>query len=251
MPLTPELIGQIAIVALCLAIGGVLKGATGAGAPILAVPAITALFDVRLAIAMMCMPNVLTNGWQAWRFRESLPPRRFIVPFVGGGVAGVIAGTLLLATLPADKLSMLVGLAVSGYVAIRLARPHWRIERPQADRLALPVGMAGGFLQGASGLSAPVSLTFLNAMRLERPAFIATVSLFFTMFGLVQTVALSSARLLSATELLFSFLALAPIWAAMPLGAWLARRMPPEAFDRIILVLLSGIALKLLAGAVV
>lgn len=243
------IIGEILLVALCLAIGGVIKGATGAGAPLLAVPALAALFDVRFAIVVMSMPNLLTNAWQAWRFRDSLPPRRFMVPFVGGGMAGVVAGTLLLASVPAEKLSIMVALAVVGYVAVRLAKPHWKIEQPRADKLALPVGIAGGFLQGTSGLSAPISLTFLNAMRLDRSTFIATISLFFTTFGAVQIVALVASHLLSGTEFVYSLLALLPLWGAMPLGAFLAKRMSPAVFDRFILALLGALALKLVYGA--
>jgi uncharacterized membrane protein YfcA len=156
---------------------------------------------------------------------------------------------LLLSFIPAEKLSLLVALAVTLYVALRFARPEWKIEMARATRLALPVGAAGGFLQGASGLSAPISLTFLNAMRLERSAFIAIISLFFTSFGLVQLLALSATHLFSRTDLLYSLLALIPICAAMPLGASLARRLPPAVFDRLILVLLTLLVLKLVVDA--
>jgi uncharacterized protein len=243
------IVGEVLLVILCLAIGGVLKGATGAGAPILAVPAITAMFDVRLAIAVLCVPNLLTNAWQAWRFRESLPPRTFTLSLIFGGMGGVIAGTLLLASVPVENLSILVAIAVAGYVAVRLGKPHWKIAMGRATQLALPVGIAAGFLQGASGMSAPISLTFLNAMRLERPAFIATVSLFFTTFGIVQILAMVANNLLSWMDMLYSVLALAPIWAAMPLGAYLAKRMSPAVFDRFILIMLSILAVKLVLDA--
>lgn len=244
------MIGEILLVAACLAIGGVIKGATGAGAPLLAVPALAALFDVRFAIVVMVMPNLLTNAWQAWRFRENLPAARFTAPFIVGGMGGVCAGTLLLSMVPAEKLSILVALAVSFYVVLRLTKPGWKIEMGRASLLALPVGLAGGFLQGASGLSAPISLTFLNAMRLERSTFIAVISLFFSTFGMVQIVALFASHLLSRTDLAYSMLALIPLWAAMPLGAGLARRMPPAVFDRLILTLLTLLAAKLLWSAV-
>jgi uncharacterized membrane protein YfcA len=247
--LSPALIGEILLVFVCLAIGGILKGATGAGAPILAVPALVALFDVRFAIAVMVMPNLLTNLWQAWRFRESLPVAAFTAPLVLGGIGGVVAGTLLLAAMPAERLQILVALSVFGYVALRFARPDWMIGMERGKALALPAGLAAGFLQGASGLSAPISLTFLNAMRLERSAFIATISLFFTMFGAVQLVALSAGNMMSWMELLYSFLALVPIWAAMPLGVVLSRRMSAAVFDRVILGLLTAIALKLTMDA--
>lgn len=243
-------IGEILLVSACLAVGGILKGATGAGAPILAVPALVALFDVRFAIAVMVMPNLLTNLWQAWRFRGHLPPAAFTVPLVAGGMGGVVVGTWLLSIVPADRLQILVALTVAGYVVLRFARPHWKIAMNRAIQWALPAGLAAGFLQGASGLSAPASLTFLNAMRLERTTFIAVISLLFTTFGAVQLLALTLARLLSWMELLYSFLALIPLWAAMPLGVILARRMSPAVFDRLILGLLSAIALKLLIDAI-
>ena len=50
-------------------------------------------------------------------------------------------------------------------------------------------------------------------------------------------------------ELLYSVLALVPIWAAMPLGVFMAKRMSPAVFDRLILGLLSVLALKLMMDA--
>lgn len=208
-------------------------------------PALVALFDVRFAIAVMVMPNILTNAWQAWRFRASLPASRFTIPLVAGGILGVCAGTFLLSIVPAEDLSILVAVSVAGYVVLRLAKPDWKIGMPAAMHLALPAGMAAGFLQGASGLSAPISVTFLNAMRLERSTFVATISLFFTTFGFAQLIALLSSHLLSASDIAYSFLALIPIWAAMPLGARLARHISPQVFDRFILTLLSAFSLKL------
>src|SRR5262245_59669143 len=136
------MIGEFLIVSGCLAIGGVLKGATGAGAPILAVPAIAALFDVRFAIAVMVVPNILTNAWQAWYFRTSLPVSRFTIPLVAGGIGGVCAGTFLLSIVPAQKLSILVAISVAGYVILRLAKPDWKIGMAQAKHFALPAGLA-------------------------------------------------------------------------------------------------------------
>ena len=42
-------------------LGGTLKGATGAGAPIITIPVIAAFYDVRIAVIIMVIPNLLTN----------------------------------------------------------------------------------------------------------------------------------------------------------------------------------------------
>ena len=44
--------------------------------------------------------------------------------------------------------------------------------------------------------------------------------------------------------------AMVPLLGGMPIGAWLARRISKESFDKIILVLLGVIALKLIYDAI-
>ncbi|MGJ8585769.1 MAG: sulfite exporter TauE/SafE family protein [Marinosulfonomonas sp.] len=246
MPMDQTL--TVLTVALCLMLGGVLKGATGAGAPLLAVPALALLFDVRFAIIVMLVPNMMTNIWQGWKFRQHIPETTFMVPLLIGSVAGVLLGTYLLATVPLTVLPLFLAAAVFGYVALRLSRPDWVLGMPQAKRLALPVGTLAGVLQGASGISAPVSITFLNAIRLPRPVFIATISLFFAAFGVFQLLALWGSGVADAHGLLISLFALAPIAAGMPIGAQIAKRVSPAVFDKAILVLLSLIAVRLVLG---
>lgn len=241
---------QIAVAFLCLAVGGILKGATGAGAPVLVVPALTMMFDVRFAVVVMLMPNLITNLWQTWRFRHKRLPTGFNVRFAGSGAIGVIIGTLILANLSPEVLSLVVAFAVFAYIGFRFARPDWVIPFARARTLSIPAGLVAGMLQGASGLSAPVSLSFLNAMRLERPYFISTASIFFVSITVLQIPTLDTLGLLTWDRLLVSFAALVPILAFMPVGARIARRFSKDVFDRVILVLLACLAVKLVFDAV-
>ncbi|MEO3999521.1 sulfite exporter TauE/SafE family protein [Mesorhizobium sp. CAU 1732] len=241
---------QFLLVFICLALGGVLKGATGAGAPILAVPALAAVFDVKLAVVIMMMPNLLTNLWQGWQHRTHRLTGHLGWIFAAAGAAGALAGTFMLAWLPHETLSIIVALAVLGYVMIRLSRPGWTLSRRAGSRLAAPAGLVAGILQGSSGISAPVSITFLNAMRLERHAYIFTISTFFVAMTVVQIPALGYVGILSLPLITLSLAAVVPILAFMPVGAALARRLSPAAFDRAILLLLVGLALKLVYEAV-
>lgn len=240
---------ELLLVALCLALGGMLKGATGAGAPVLAVPALAAIFDVQTAVVLLLIPNLMTNVWQLWNYRKELPERGFVVPFIGAGLIGVAAGTWMLTELPSETLSVFVAIVVVLYIAFRMARPDWHLGTKAGRQLAFPAGIASGILQGASGISAPVSITFLNAMKLGRSGFIATISLLFLAFVMVQIPVLGVSGLLTVKLGLFSLLAVIPIFAAMPLGAILARRLSPEVFDRLILAFLGVLAVKLLFDA--
>ena len=59
------------------ALGGTLKGATGAGAPIITIPVIAAFYDVRIAVIIMVIPNLLTNISQIYQFRKTILPLFF------------------------------------------------------------------------------------------------------------------------------------------------------------------------------
>lgn len=237
---------ELLIVSACLAVGGILKGATGAGAPILAVPALAAFYDVRFAIVVMTIPNLVTNAMQAWQNHSHRLDRRFLVPFFGAAVVGVSLGTWALAGLDAGLLSLGVAFAVLAYVALRIFRSHWRLGMPQARRLALPFGLLSGLLQGVSGISAPVSVSFLSAMHLGRETFMSTVSLLFVTFALVQLPALTLAGILDASGLGLSVLALLPMLVGMPVGAALMRRLSREGFDRVVLALLAALAVYMI-----
>ena len=242
---------EILVVAACLAAGGILKGATGAGAPVLAVPAMAAIFDVKFAVVVMVVPNLMTNLWQGWRFRNSRPRGTLVWSFAVAGAVGVTLGTVILAALPQEALSLVVACSVLGYVAFRFARPDWRIPLALGKKLSAPAGVVAGMLQGASGISAPVSISFLNALALERPAFIATISIFFAVMSATQIPALATLGILTAHSLLFSLAALVPLLAFMPVGSKLAERLSPRIFDRIILILLAGLSAKLFYDAIV
>ncbi|MBZ5876218.1 sulfite exporter TauE/SafE family protein [Chromohalobacter israelensis] len=240
---------ELIVVFVCLALGGILKGATGAGAPMLVVPALTMMFDVQFAVVVMLVPNLITNLWQAWRFRKERLPGSFTWPFSAAGVLGVVTGTLILANLPPMILSLIVASSVFVYIFFRLIRPDWVISFGLAQKLSFPAGLTAGMLQGASGLSMPISVSFLNAMRLDRAYFISTVSVFFVCITALQIPTLEAIGFLTLDRLLISMAALLPILAFMPLGARIAQRLSKEVFDRIVLVLLGCLAVKLVIDA--
>lgn len=242
---------EMALLVGALAVGGVLKGATGAGVPVVAVPVMAALFDVKLAVAIMVTPNLVTNFWQMWQFRGHRLDGGFSWKYAAAGALGAVLGTVLLASLPGAVLMLGVAGAVLMYVALRLLKPGMRLALGTAQRLVWPVGTAAGMLQGAAGISAPISVSFLNAMRLERPVFIHTISVFFTVMSVAQLPALYAYGLITPALMGLGLATLLPVVVTIPLGAWLAQRLSPAAFDKVVLVLLSGLALRLIWDALV
>lgn len=232
-----------------LALGGILKGATGAGAPIIAVPVLAMFYNVPLAVAIFTLPNLLSNIWQAWQYRTHQISARFVWTFAGAGALGAVLGSFVLVWASSSALLLAIAGTVLFYIAFRLARPGWRLDMALAHVLCGPLGFLAGVLQGATGVSAPVSVTFLNAMKLERAQFIATVAVFFAAMATVQVPLLAGLGVLTWERAGLSLAALIPIVALMPVGAWLARRLSKDTFDKIILGILAVVAVRLILRA--
>jgi uncharacterized membrane protein YfcA len=243
-------LSSIIIMTVALAAGAVVKGATGMGLPLVALPVLTAAFGLQHAVGLMTIPLIVTNAWQTWRFRDERRSDRlaFMPWFLIGGAVGIGIGTWALTTLPERVLVLALGLLLLAYVVLRLFTPHWSLGPALARRLGPLAGIGGGILQGATGISAPVGVTFIHAMNLERQAHVFAVSAMFLTFSVVQLPSLWLAGVMRMEWMVQGLLALVPILLFMPLGQWASGKLSRAAFDRMILIFLGVIGLKMVLG---
>ena len=236
----------IIAILVAFALGGILKGATGAGAPIVTIPVIAAFYDVRIAVIIMVVPNLLTNIGQLYQFRKTILPSFFTVSFALGGGIGAFIGTILLANLSIKILTLSVAFIVIIYILLKLIVPSWKLIYEKATKLVFIMGTAGGVLQGTAGLSAPLSITFLNAMKLERNQFIPTISVYFGVMSIFQMPTLYYYDFLNFEIIAASLISTLVLLSFMPLGSWIAKSVSKENFDKITLILLAFIALRII-----
>jgi uncharacterized membrane protein YfcA len=240
-----DLITIIAIFT-AFALGGILKGATGAGAPIITIPVIAAFYDVRIAVIIMVIPNLLTNIGQLYQFRKTILPSFFTVSFALGGGIGAFLGTILLVSLPIKILTLSVAIIVIIYILLKIAVPSWKLVYGKAKKLVFIMGAGGGILQGSAGLSAPISITFLNSMKLERNQFIPTISVYFGVMSIFQMPTLYYYDFLNIEIIIVSVMSTIVLMCFMPLGSWIAKSISKETFDKVTLILLGFIALRII-----
>lgn len=246
MPTELSLIDLWGLGAICLALlaGGILKGATGAGMPILAVPVIATFYDVPTAVIILVIPNLFINLWQIYKFREYNIEPRLLRNFALAGALGAGIGTLMLAWISADVLSVSIAVIIFGYIALRLLKPSFSLPIVIARNLAWPAGIGGGILQGAVGLSGPVAVTFANSIKLDRPVFILLVSVFFAVMCVVQFPVQVAFGMVSWSGVVVGVVSLVPLLIGVHLGEIIGKRMNPIVFDRVILIMLAVLAVK-------
>ena len=236
----------ITAVLVAFSLGGILKGATGAGAPIITIPVIAAFYDVRIAVIIMVVPNLLTNIGQLYQFRKTILPKFFTLSFALGGGIGAFLGTILLVNLSIKILTLSVAFIVIIYILLKLIVPSWKLTYKKAEKLVFLMGTGGGVLQGTAGLSAPISITFLNSMKLERNQFIPTISVYFGVMSIFQMPTLYYYDFLNLEIIIVSFISTLVLLLFMPFGSWIAKSVSKESFDKITLILLGFIAFRII-----
>jgi uncharacterized protein len=184
------------------------------GLPLIAIPIASLFVDVEDAIVVIAFPNMLANAFLAVRERSSLPETRDLPMLATAGVAGAIAGTLLLVNIPEQPLVIAIIVAIVGYVVLFFAHPEFRVGPARSRRLAPVVGGVAGVFQGAVGISGPIVGSWIHSYRLPRGAHILSVTSLFFITGLTQLIVLIGSGELSG-RVVATLLACVPVFAAI------------------------------------
>ena len=119
-----------ALIATVVLVAAFIKGAIGFGFPSLATPLLSLVVDVKIAVVLLILPNIVMDGIQFARRGAPLATvRRFGGLLLSGGV-GIVLGTRVLTVLSPRAATVTLGLFVLAFVTRRvgvLERPHDRL----------------------------------------------------------------------------------------------------------------------------
>ena len=235
----------VIIMIVAFALGGLVKGATGAGSPVIAIPVLAVFFDAKLAVAIMAVPNLFSNLVQIKQFRRSVENLTFSFKLSAFGAFGCLGGTLFFILTSTRIIELLVAIITVLYVMLSFKKNSKKLSQQIAKKLAPPIGLLGGFVQGTCGVSAPIALAFLNAIGMKRAEFIFTISCFFGAMAAIQIVSLSFFNFMTWQLFLLGLLSLAPIFLGMSFGDRLTKKISSQSFEKLILVFLILLSLQI------
>ena len=235
----------IIIMIVAFTLGGLVKGATGAGSPVIAIPVLAVFFDAKLAVAIMAVPNLFSNLVQIKQFRRSVENLTFSLKLSAFGTLGCLGGTLFFILTNTRVIELLVAIITVLYVVLSFKKNSKKLSQQFAKKMIPPIGLLGGFVQGTCGVSAPIALAFLNATGMKRVEFIFTISCFFGAMAAIQIVSLSFFNFMTWQLFLLGLLSLAPIFLGMSLGDRLTKKISSQSFEKLILVFLILLSLQI------
>ena len=237
------------LVGTALLLAAFVKGATGLGFPLIATPMVALLLDIRIAVTILILPNILMDITQV--FRDGFPYailQRF-KSMIGLTIIGVFLGTMVLVLLPLWVLNLCLGIMVLVFVTSNLLKLDFTIP-PAAEKILSPmVGFLSGFLNGMTNAAGPVLAIYFYSLKLEKRNFVKSVATIFMITKASQLIAVSTWNLFNWNTLTLSLQVVLFTLLGFFAGLKTQDRVNQKTFSRGLMVLLSIIGLILITRA--
>lgn len=230
-----------------VAVAAFVKGAMGFGFPLIATPLLALATDVRTAVAVLLIPNIVMDGIQVVRRPGILGALRRHAGLLVAGVVGTVVGTHFLVLVSTRALLLILGLTLLAFVGLSGARPSWRLAPALERPLGPVVGLLAGTLGGLTNTPGVALTPYYYALGLPKHEFVRAIAATFLAFKLAQFGAVWQMGLLDRGRLLAAVPASAISLGLFALGLRAQDRVPQATFNRAVLALLTVVSLAMVA----
>ena len=236
---------EIAVVAVAFLLAGFSKGAIGMGMPPIAIGLMSFALPLESAIAIMVVPTMVTNIWQAIYGGGFRPLMRRFATMAVTAMVGILAVGLLLSDLGSPSTAGWVGVLLVLYSIIALT--PWRPSVPRrAEPWANPlIGLVSGAVAGSTGVAAVPFLPYMQSLDMDRHELVQALGIMFLFITGMLAVSLAMHGAYHMANSVAGVAAVAPTMVGVWIGQHARRRLSPETFRRIFIVgmLLVGLHL--------
>ncbi len=237
---SPVLIAAAASVVL---VAYVIRGITGFGSGLIAVPLLALLLPLKFVVPLILLldftASVVIGGFTFQRVLWS--EIGVLIPF---GVVGVVLGTSLLVSLPQQP--MLIVLAIFIFIFALRSLLGLRGDKPVSRAWAVPASLTGGTVGALFGTGGPPYVIYLTHRISDKSALRATLSALFFTEGVTRIVTFVIAGLLLSSQVWMAYLAALPLMlGALYLGGRVHVGLSPTGMTRLVggLLLVSSFSL--------
>ena len=229
----------LAYAAVAVYFAGIIKGLTGFGFSLLAVPVLVLLLGPRTAVPVIILLNAVTNVVLFIGSRKAASLRQ-IIPLIVTGIATVPIGMLLLLALDASVIKLVVG-CVTVLFALAFLTGFRRPVRNETRGFAV-AGVISGTLNGLISTGGPPVILFLTNQGVSKRPFRASLITYFLFLNIATVPIYFAGGLLSSSIAGYAMLLLPALFLGALTGSRLLSRIPERAFriTALVIVMIAG-----------
>lgn len=230
--LTPE---NIIALSLIIFIASVVRGFTGFGLALVAVPLIQFIMPVSDTAVFIAFINAIFSIIYFRRSRETVRGQPLVRMALWTGI-GVAAGTLILKFINPAYIQLVWGILII-FIVTALARgADFRIK---SDKSAMTLsGLLGGLLAGATGITGPPVAIILSSLKTPKEKFNALISVFILFAVSYALVFYLISGLVRTETFLLALCSVPALLAGLYTGDRLVSRISQQSFTRVVYVVL-------------
>ena len=226
-------------VVFCLA--GFVKGMVGLGLPTVSLGLLSIIVDLPTAMAMLVMPSLATNVWQALAGGQIGALWRRLWRFLLMAVVMVHLGAQLSTLVETQFLHRCLGALLLLYAISGLMTKPPQLS-PRLEMILGPVcGAINGLLTGLTGTLFVPGVMFLQSIGLPRDALVQAMGMLFAASTASLGLALYRHNLMPLSLGILSAAALLPALIGMQIGLGLRQRLSQDLFRQLFLIALGGL----------
>ncbi|MGA7167097.1 MAG: sulfite exporter TauE/SafE family protein [Pseudolabrys sp.] len=228
-------------------LAGFVKGVIGLGLPTVSIGLLGLLMTPAQAAAILVVPSLVTNVWQAAVGGTLLALARRLWPLLAGTCIGTVIGVALLTRDDNGRASVWLGLVLAIYAVLGLVKVQFSVPRHAETWLGLLMGTATGAITVATGIFVMPGTPYLQSMQFDRDRLVQALGLSFTVSTITLAAALAYTGHVQKSLAWPSIVALAAALVGMGLGQLTRGRIKAETFRLCFFVglMLLGIHLAL------
>lgn len=231
-------------VALASLLAGLVKGTSGFGSSLVALPLLTLFYDTQTVVIMMLTFNVLLNFLLHFEHKTfSLEHIKGIYVLTIFGVLFTFVGIYLLGNLEENIIRIIAFLLIVFAILNKVFSLHINLrDTPFMQAVA---GLFSGLGNGIASIDGPPVVFYLTSVKADKKKFKSTLATYFMILAIMSVVSLIITSQYKR-DMLFD-LAFVGFFAAIGtvLGMWISTKLNEEKFQKYVTVLLILLAISM------
>lgn len=229
---------------------GAVKGMVGVGFPVVAMSILTVFMDPVVAIALVSIPVLVTNAWQAFQADNYIAVFRRFWPLITTMVVGTSMGGLAVAHVNTNVLLGVIGVLAVLFSLFSVLSPNLSIPAGKEKLFGAVTGIGTGIVGGLTTVHGPPVMMYLLALNLKKDEFVGAVGLIWFCASIPMVGAYLYQGVLGPNEILWSVLALIPALAGLYFGQLLREKINQNVFKNVLVFTLFVIGCNLIRRSI-
>ena len=241
---------SIFLISVIFLFAGFVKGTSGIGLPAISLAFLTMFMGIKVAIALVVMPGLLTNFWQVFgRFKIKNIIIRMWPLLIFLFIFSLLGARILVNN--SEILTLLLGVILSFYATISLIKKNEITIPVKYEKLiGAFAGALGGFFGGSTGTFIFPLALYVYSLKMNKNEFLQTIALVLISASLFLGIALTGNKLWTLELFLYSSYAVLPSFIGMYIGRNLQFLLNEDLFRKIFLFVLIIIGLLIMNKAI-